>query len=67
MGSDAPQTMRLIDLVDTVEEEIIEGMEHDHDHDHEKIMMMKKTIIVSMMCMRLMNMFGHLRLMRLRL
>ncbi|MDI9491200.1 MAG: metal ABC transporter substrate-binding protein [Saccharofermentanales bacterium] len=36
MGSDAPQTMRLIDLVDTVEEEIIEGMEHDHDHDHEK-------------------------------
>lgn len=36
MGSDAPQTMRLIDLVDTVEEEIIEGMEHDHDHDHEE-------------------------------
>ncbi len=33
MGEDAPETMRLIDLVDTLEEEIVEGMEHDHDHE----------------------------------
>lgn len=30
-----PDTIELIDLVDTVEEEIVEGMEHDHDHDDE--------------------------------
>lgn len=31
----APQTVRLIDLVKTVNEEIVEGMEHEHDHDHD--------------------------------
>lgn len=30
-----PKTMRLVDLVDTVSEEVVEGMEHDHDHDHD--------------------------------
>lgn len=48
MGDHAPEVMRLVDLVDTYEEEIVEGMEdshehgettdlseHDADHDHE--------------------------------
>lgn len=37
MGNDAPETLRLVDLVDTVAEEIVEGMEHEHDEhdDHE--------------------------------
>lgn len=30
-----PKTMRLVDLVDTVSEEVVEGMEHDHDHDYD--------------------------------
>ncbi len=34
MGKAAPDTLCLIDLVDTVTEEIVEGMEHNHDHDH---------------------------------
>lgn len=37
MEGNGPQTMKLVDLVDTYIEEIVEGMEdnHDHDHDHE--------------------------------
>ncbi len=37
MGEEAPRTIRLVDLVDTVEEEIVEGMqaEKGSDHDHE--------------------------------
>ncbi|NLJ70557.1 MAG: zinc ABC transporter substrate-binding protein [Clostridiaceae bacterium] len=36
MGDNAPDTMKLIDMVNTVEEEIVEGMQHGHaeDHDH---------------------------------
>ena len=39
MTDQQPDVMKLIDLVDTVEEEIVEGMEHQHaheddDHDH---------------------------------
>ncbi|WFA08933.1 metal ABC transporter substrate-binding protein [Tissierella sp. Yu-01] len=34
MGDQGPKTMKLIDYVDTVMEEIVEGMEHDHDHEH---------------------------------
>ena len=40
MGEKRPQTLRLVDLTDTVEEEIVEGMMeergHDHDHEHEE-------------------------------
>ena len=38
MGEKRPQTLRLVDLTDTVEEEITEGMmqERGHDHDHEE-------------------------------
>lgn len=41
MGDKIPQTMKLIDMVDTVDEVIVEGMQdvdHDHDenHDHEE-------------------------------
>lgn len=39
MGEKKPETLRLIDCVTTVNEEFVEGMEHDHehedDHDHE--------------------------------
>ncbi len=35
-GKKAPHTVALMDLVPTVEEEIVEGMEADHDHDHAK-------------------------------
>ncbi len=28
-------SLALVDMVDTVEEEIIEGMEHEHDHEHD--------------------------------
>lgn len=37
MGENKPQTLRLVDLTDTVAEEIVEGMmeERGHDHDHE--------------------------------
>lgn len=31
--SKKPDTMKLIDLVHTVDEEIVEGMEHEHHHD----------------------------------
>lgn len=30
-----PDEMKLIDVVPTLEEEYVEGMEHDHDHSHE--------------------------------
>ena len=40
MGDDRPQTLKLIDTVKTVEEEIVEGMEHEHneddDHNHDE-------------------------------
>ena len=32
-GKSAPKTVRMIEMVDAVPEEIVEGMEHDHDHD----------------------------------
>lgn len=35
MGGKAPDTLRLMDCVTTVEEEIVEGMEGDDDHHHE--------------------------------
>lgn len=37
MGENKPQTLRLVNLTDTVAEEIVEGMmeERGHDHDHE--------------------------------
>ena len=39
MGENRPHTLRLVDLTDTVAEEIVEGMMeergHDHDHEHE--------------------------------
>ena len=38
-GADAPETVYMIEMVDAVAEEVVEGMEishdHDHDHDHE--------------------------------
>lgn len=34
LGEKAPQTMRLIDCVPTVTEEVVEGMEHEHEEDH---------------------------------
>ena len=37
MGAQKPDTLRLIDCVPTVNEEIVEGMEHGHDHDHGEI------------------------------
>lgn len=41
MGEDRPQTLRMVDLTDTVAEEIVEGMMeerdgHEHSHDHEE-------------------------------
>ena len=35
-GADAPETVYMIEMVDAVPEEVVEGMEisHDHDHDH---------------------------------
>ncbi|MDY2648973.1 MAG: metal ABC transporter substrate-binding protein [Pyramidobacter porci] len=30
-----PHVVKLMDLVETVPEEIVEGMQHDHDHDHD--------------------------------
>ena len=38
MGEKRPQTLKLVDRTDTVEEEITEGMmqERGHDHDHEE-------------------------------
>ena len=37
MGDQKPDILRLIDCVPTVNEEIVEGMEHEHDHDHGEI------------------------------
>ncbi|MDO5095124.1 MAG: metal ABC transporter substrate-binding protein [Peptostreptococcaceae bacterium] len=35
MGDKAPDTLKMMDIVNLLEEEVIEGMEpHDHDHDH---------------------------------
>lgn len=35
MGDKAPTTLRMMDAVSLLEEEVVEGMEpHDHDHDH---------------------------------
>ncbi len=34
LGDKSPQSVRLIDMVATVPEEIVEGMEDDDDHDH---------------------------------
>lgn len=36
MGNKAPDTLRLIDLVDTLEEEFVEGMEHNHKGQSEE-------------------------------
>lgn len=35
MGEKKPQSLKLIDCVTTVNEEIVEGMEHNHEHEHE--------------------------------
>lgn len=34
MGDKAPQTLKLMDCVDIVEEKAVEGMESEHDHNH---------------------------------
>ena len=40
MGDEKPQTLRLVDLTDTMAEEVVEGMMeergHDHEHSHEE-------------------------------
>lgn len=35
MGDKAPTTLKLMDCVTVVEEELVEGMESDHDHDED--------------------------------
>ena len=35
MGNNKPQTLKLLDITNTLEEEIVEGMEDNHDHSHE--------------------------------
>lgn len=35
MGDKKPETLKLIDCVTTVNEEVVEGMEHEHEHEHE--------------------------------
>ncbi len=35
MGEKKPETLKLIDCVNTVNEELVDGMEHDHEHDHD--------------------------------
>lgn len=35
MGEKKPESLKLIDCVNTVNEELVEGMDHDHDHEHE--------------------------------
>ncbi|MDO5062786.1 MAG: metal ABC transporter substrate-binding protein [Peptostreptococcaceae bacterium] len=36
MGENAPATLKMMDAVNLLEEEVVEGMEHDeHDHDHD--------------------------------
>ncbi len=37
LGNNKPDTIKLVDLVPTVEEIIVEGMEHNHEHHHEEI------------------------------
>lgn len=34
MGDKRPETLKLLDCVSTVNEEIVEGMEHEHEEDH---------------------------------
>lgn len=34
LGENAPKTLRLLDCVPTVTEEVVEGMEHEHEEDH---------------------------------
>lgn len=36
MGDNKPQVLKLIDVVTTVEEEIVEGMEEEHNHNEEE-------------------------------
>ena len=36
MGDQKPETLRLVDLTDTVAEEIVEGMMQERGHDHEE-------------------------------
>jgi len=36
MNTDNMSIFAMMDFVDVVEEEFVEGMEHDHDHDHEE-------------------------------
>jgi len=36
MNTENMSIFAMIDFVDVVEEEFVEGMEHDHDHDHEE-------------------------------
>lgn len=35
MGEKKPESLKLIDCVNTVNEELVEGMEHEHEHDHD--------------------------------
>ena len=35
MGDKKPDTLKLVDCVPTVTEEIVDGMEHEHAHEHE--------------------------------
>ena len=37
MGEHRPDTLRLVDCVSAVKEEIVEGMEHEHGHNHGEI------------------------------
>ena len=37
MGDKRPQTLRLVDLTETVEEESVEGMMEEKGHDHEEV------------------------------
>jgi len=35
LGEKAPKTLKMLDCVDPLCEEFVEGMQHDHEHDHE--------------------------------
>lgn len=77
MPDNGRKTLKLVDCVDTVEEEHVEGMKEERGHDHDEMMRsmkstkwsMKRTkqIMKSMdrkkhiLYMKLMNMCGHLR------
>lgn len=37
LGEQSPKSIRLMDLVETVSEEIVEGMEHTHEDEHETV------------------------------